>query len=137
MILRKASILKDRAILSPSAVNTIAVDKMFNLWNLLPKAYKREEIFEADVMAEVATGVRDDVLDDPREELEVLEEMDIYEEQRSPKSDLLVNNSHDTVLGHLKPMGNTAIMKPCEKYPNEIDLIISRTRYMNDHHHLF
>ncbi len=34
-------------------------------------------------------------------------------------------------------MANTGDIQHCEKYPSEMDLIMSQTRYMNDHHHLF
>ena len=67
MILRKASILKGQGILSPSAAKAMALDKLNTVRNLLPRTYKCEAIFELDVIASMAIGVRDGVLEDHRE----------------------------------------------------------------------
>ncbi len=81
-------------------------------------------------------GSRDGLLEDHQEELENVAETEIFEEQRPMKPDLLINNSHHSVVGELRPMAHDGGVLHSDRYPGDTSLLVDEARYSNDRHHL-
>ena len=71
-------------------------------------------------MEKLPLGSRHGWLEDHQEELENVAETEIFEEQRPMKSDLMVNSSHLSVVGDLRPMSDDEGVLQSDRYPGEI-----------------
>ena len=77
-------------------------------------------------------GVRPDAFDQEEVAWEDLPESEIFEEPKPDQSDLLIDGAHDAIVAALRPMSGTRYLKKDQKYPSNIDKVLSLTRYHND-----
>ncbi len=59
-------------------------------------------------------------------------ESEIHENPMPDQSDLLIDSSHDAVIGALRPMSGTRHLRKDQRYPSNIDKIASPSRYQNE-----
>ena len=113
-----------------------AIDKLKAAKSKLPKQYNKTAVFEKELLEILPLGSRDGLLEDHQEELENVAEAEIFEEQRPMKSDLLINNSHHSVVGDLRPMADDGGVLHSDRYPGDTSLVADEARFSNDRHHL-
>ncbi len=63
---------------------------------------------------------------------EDLPDSEIIEEPKPDQSDLLIDNGHDAIVAALRPMSGTRYLRKEQKYPSNIDRVLTSTRYHND-----
>ena len=126
MLMRKAAWVKGRGAVSASIAKQEAMDQLKAAKSKLPKQYKKTAVFEKELLEILPLGSRDGLLEDHQEELENVAETEIFEEQRPMKSDLLINNSHHSVVGDLRPMADDGVVVHSNRYPGHTSLAWTR-----------
>ncbi len=127
---RKAA--RDTGVMTRDAAEDLIYNKLTSERKKAPATYSMKAVFGSKFLATKPVGVRHGALDPEEVAWEDLPESEIIEEPKPDQSDLLIDSRHDAIVAALRPMSGTRYLRKEQKYPSDIDRVLSLTRYHND-----